>query len=175
MPTRSGTIHGDNGSVGDSSYVIYTASLMNDSSDILDYFGDSASFVKSIADSGRRNFAGEDDPHVFYTHETHFFEPNGDSGWQYGYGTGTYFAESDMGNTMIRPHIEVLLDSANANGGGGGGGASQSDLDSANAFIVTLRDDFDSANTLITELRSDLDSANTELGSGTGPVQRWVT
>ena len=174
MPTRSGTIHGDNGSVGDSDYLIYTASLMNDSSDILPLPYDSSSYVKSIADSGRKNFAGGDDPQEFYIHERHFFEPNGDSSWQYGYGTANYFGESDMGITIIRPHNDVLLDSANANVGGGGGGADQAELDSANALIVTLRDDVDSAETLITTLRGDLDSAESNTGTS-GPVQRWVT
>lgn len=150
MPTRSGTIHGDNGSVGDSSYVIYTASLMNDNDDIIDVFKDSASFVKSIADSGRRIFLGADDPHEFYIHERHLFEPNGDSDWRYGYGTGTHFTEEGRGAD-------------------GGGGASQDDLDSANALIVTLRDDIDSAEGLITTLR------DTENAGSSGPVQRWVT
>lgn len=179
MPTRSGYIHGSSTAVPDSDYVIDISAVFNAVAPDTGS-GDSGgiSLVFSIADSNNpRYFVGDDDPHEFILHEPHLYEPNTDSEWYGGYGFSTSFGESDLSTniTLVRPALEVELDSAQANGGsGGGGGASQDDLDSANSLIVTLRDDVDSAETLISTLRSDLDSAEANIGTS-GPVQRWVT
>lgn len=179
MPTRSGYIHGTSTAVPDSSYVIDVSAVFD--SIAPEPFGESDKNSGIItvlsSDSGftsYRQFAGGDDHHEFIIHEPHLYEPNTDSQWYGGYGFSTSFGESDLSTniTLVRPALEVDLDSAQGNGGGGG--ASQAELDSANGLIVTLRSDVDSAETLISTLRTDLDSAEADTGTS-GPVQRWVT